>query len=138
MTRIAPLLFAALFGLHTIATAAPESCPADASAAAPWTNNGAVKGDEWAWTYLVLDSHGWPTQCLMGENDIDDSDRRFFVCKYMKEHWRPAKEASARQASATVKQFFFVPGPDHRKALNEARLRYLADHPDVRPECFAD
>jgi hypothetical protein len=135
---MAPLVFAALAGVHGVASAAPETCPLATGATAPWTNNGAVKGDEWAWTYLVLDSRGWPTQCLMGENDIDDSDRRFFVCKYMREQWRPAKEASARQVSTTVKQFFFRAGPGHEKALIEARERYLADHPEIQPECFAD
>jgi hypothetical protein len=138
MTRKLALFIAAVAALQSPAISAARNCAAYQAANPPWTNNGAVQGDEWAWTYLVLDKSGWPTKCLMGANSIDDSDRRFFVCKYMKEKWRPAKDASGRQRSTTVKQFFLIAGPDHEKVLRQARDAYFAKHPDERAQCFAD
>ena len=129
-----------LFLIAAVATTVPAIASAAncrAQKPNPWTVNGAVNGDEWAKVYLELDSKGWAKRCLMGDNNIDDSDRRFFVCKYMKEQWRPAK-TDDRPKSTTVEQFFLLTGPDHDKASREAREHYLAQHPDVRPECFAD
>jgi hypothetical protein len=121
------------------ANAAAGNCPPRETGTYPWTKYGTVKGDEWAWVYLELDKKGWAKRCLMGENNIDDSDRRFFVCRAMKQDWRPAtKDGALALASTTVKRFFLIPGPDHEKQMREAKKRFFAEHPDERPECYPD
>jgi hypothetical protein len=120
------------------AMAAEIACAPDRGSPRPWTINGAVRGDEYAWIYLELDKHGWVKHCLMGENSIEDPDRRFFICKYMIDEWRPIEKDGQRIASTTVERFFMVPGPDHKRKLKKAQERYFAEHPRERLECYPE
>lgn len=138
MTKIFTLLLLASLSGGSIG-ATPTGCPTQQPGPPPWTNNGAVAGDEWAWVYLKLDAHGWPIGCVIGANDIEDPVRRFLVCKFMMESWHPASKEERRSlASTTAKRFFMIAGPDHKKKMRQARERYFAENPDVRRECFPE
>lgn len=137
--KISTLVLLAGVLMSSPVTAADSDCPPREPGTYPWSKNGTVKGDEWAWVHLELDKKARPKRCLMGENNIRDSDRRFFVCRVMSEDWRPASADEARSlASTTVKRFFIIPGPEHAKVMREARKRFFAEHPDERPECYPE
>ena len=120
-------------------SAAANTCPPREPGTYPWSTDGTMPGDEWAWVFLELDKKARAKRCLIGKNNIDDSDRRFFVCRAMQEDWRPASdEAGQAVASTTVKRFFIIRGPDHEKLMRAARKRYLAEHSDERPDCYPE
>jgi hypothetical protein len=132
------LLACGLFAAASV-QAADSECPPHEPGTFPWMENGTVKGDLWAWTYLELDKNGEPKRCLMGKNNIHDEDTRFFVCRAMQKDWHAATPEEAKAAaSTTVKRFFVMIGPDHDKRLREAKKRYFAEHPAERPECYPD
>ena len=51
--------------------------------------------------------------------------------------WNPAPPEEGRAlASATIKLFFVLPGPDRNKEIREAKKLWFAQHPNERPECY--
>jgi hypothetical protein len=139
MGEISKLLLLVAFIAAAPVQAATSDCPAHEPGELPWLTDGSVPGDLWAWVYLELDSTGRPERCLMGANNIDDSDLRFFVCRAAKEDWHPATADAAKAlASTTVKRHFVLPGPRHNKGAREAKKQYFAEHSDIRPECYPD
>ena len=120
-------------------SAAANTCPPREPGTYPWSTDGTMPGDKWAWVHLELDDKARAKRCLMGENNLRDSDLRFFVCRAAKEDWRPASDTDAQTvASTTVKRFFILRGPDHAKKMREARKRFFAEHPDGRPGCYPE
>ena len=135
MSRIVTSIAAAL-----IAAASPglakDPCPPREVGTYPWAANGIVNGDLYAWVYLKIGKDSRP-ECLMGENNIHDSDKRFFVCRAFTEGWKPARPEDAAPGTV-VKRLTIIAGPNHAKIENEARRRFFAEHPDQRPECYPD
>ena len=75
------LLFAlVLIGTPIAAVAADAPCPPREPGSYPWAGNGIVNGDLYAWVYLKIGKDRRP-ECSIGENNIHDSDLRFFVCR---------------------------------------------------------
>lgn len=130
-------IFAALAAaLPTSSLASGAACPARETGTYPWTTGGAVNGDYYAWVYLTIGKDRRPT-CAIGENNIHDSDMRFFVCHAFTEQWKPAR-ASDAEPGAVVKRLMVIPGPRHAKAEKEARKKFFAEHPDERPDCYPE
>jgi hypothetical protein len=139
MKSTSKLLLWAGLSIGLTVSASASTCPPREPGTYPWSTNGTMPGDKWAWVYLELDEKARPKRCLMGESNIHDSDMRFFICRVAKEDWRPATPEDARTfASTTQKRFFILRGPDHAKKMREARKRYFAEHPDERPDCYPE
>lgn len=139
MKSISTLMLCASVIVGLPANAAANTCPPREPGTYPWSTDGTMPGDQWAWVYLELDKDARPKRCLMGKNNIHDSDRRFLVCRAMKEDWRPASADAGRAvASTTVKRFFIIRGPNHEKLMRAARKRYFAENPHERPECYPE
>ena len=132
-----PMIFAAA---AWIAAAAPgltkEPCAPREVGTYPWAANGLVNGDLYAWVYLKIGKDLRP-QCFLGENNINDSDLRFFVCKAFTDGWKPARPDDVAPGRI-VKRLMVMPGPSHAKIEKEARRKFFADHPAERPECYPE
>lgn len=123
-----------------IAAASPgfakEPCAPREVGTYPWAANGLVNGDLYAWVYLTIGKDRRP-QCSIGENNIHDSDLRFFVCKAFTDGWKPARPEDVSPGKV-VKRLTVIAGPSHAKIEKEARRRFFAEHPDERPECYPE
>ena len=135
MAKIVMTIAAALIAVASPGLAADKCAPREVGSF-PWANNGLVNGDLYGWVYLKIDKNGRP-QCFMGQNNINDSDQRFFICQAFTRDWKPAKPEDALPG-AVVKRLFIMAGPHHDKIEKEARRRFFADHPDERPECYPE
>lgn len=129
------------FGVFALGLASPAAakgpCPPRESGTYPWAINGIMDGDLWAWVYLEIGKDKQPVRCLIGNNNIDDSDLRFFVCKAFMDQWQPA-DSTQVQPGTEVKRFFLMAGNKHANANQAARKKFFADHPDQRPQCYPE
>lgn len=125
--------------VHVPANGSAPPCPAREPGTYPWSTDGTMPGDKWAWIFLELDKNGKPKRCLMGENNVRDDDLRFFMCRAAEKDWQPATPEEAKAlASSTVKRRLIMRGPDHWKKMREARKRYFEQNPHERPECYPE
>ena len=130
------LFLAFLIGIPVAAVAADPPCPPREPGSYPWAGQGIVNGDLYAWVYLKIGKDRRP-QCSIGENNIHDSDLRFFVCRAFANEWKPARPEDAMPGSV-VKRLTIMAGPNHAKMEKEARKQYFVQHPDQRPECYPE
>ena len=121
------------------AASAAEPCPPREPGTYPWATNGTMPGDKWAWVFLELDEKARPKGCMLGENNVRNSDLGFYMCRAMERDWEAATPEHAKAlASTTVKRFFIMRGPNHAKQMREARKRFFAQNPNERPECYPE
>ena len=116
---------------------AKDDCPPREVGTYPWANNGLVNGDLYAWVYLKIGKDARRPDCFIGENNIHDSEQRFFICHAFTEDWKPARPEDAKPGSV-VKRLMVLAGPNHAKMLKEARRQWFASHPQERPECYPE
>ena len=131
-------LYWALIG--TSALAAPEQCPFHEEGAYPWSSMvpRVVDGDLWAWVYLDLDKKGSPLRCYLGEGNVTAPETRSNVCRSFVSSWQatPLKQ-DGRAVAGTTRRFSVIMGRKHEKLFEEARSRWLAQHPD-QIACYSD
>lgn len=135
--RNASILAAVAFCLSGPALAGNEPCPPLEIGMEPWTTDGALPGDEYAWVYLTIGKDHRPLKCGLGQTNIFDSDRRFFVCRAFMTDWRAAA-GQEPAAGSVIKRLMVIPGPHHDKIEREARKRFFQDHPEQRQECYPE
>jgi hypothetical protein len=133
MRKIKVFLLAAAVAASLAGTAdaaEPERRPGEP---APWeTDIPTMSGDRWATLFIDIDRTGKALNCRIGRNNIANKDMRFYMCRAVLLDFRT--DPIVRNGVAvpgTIERKIMMRGPAGRRAVEKARKRYLAEHPEA-------
>src|SRR5947209_14302059 len=90
------LALVAVLSFSSAAIAKEARCPKwEAGARYPWQSSKVLPRDRFAWVILDVHRNGYPFRCRIGNNNYEDPEDRFWLCKQYQDLWRGPPAAAS-------------------------------------------